>query len=87
MKLRSYTPADKEACLAIFDSNTPPYFAKHERPEFAAFLDESRDPYFVVEASNGQIIGCGGYFRFRVTIQGCIKLDRHLPYSHGSLMT
>jgi hypothetical protein len=23
----------------------------------------------------------------KVTIQGCIKLDRRLPYSHGSLMT
>jgi ribosomal protein S18 acetylase RimI-like enzyme len=24
---------------------------------------------------------------FVVTVQGCIKLDRHLPYSHGSLIT
>ncbi len=53
--------AEKEACLAIFNSNTPPFFAPHEREEFAQFLDTLSGPYFVVE-HNGQVIGCGGFF-------------------------
>ena len=61
MLVRAYTPADREACLAIFDSNTPPFFAANERDEFAQFLDEEADPYFVVE-SDGNIVACGGYF-------------------------
>ena len=59
MKLREYAQADKEACLAIFDSNTPPFFAPHEREEFARFLETSSDPYFVVE-HDGEVVGCGG---------------------------
>ena len=61
MKVREYAQPDKEACLAIFDSNTPSFFAPHEREEFAEFLDTSSDPYFVVE-HNGQVVGCGGFF-------------------------
>ena len=44
MKLREYAQADKEACLAIFDSNTPPFFAPHEREQFARLLETSADP-------------------------------------------
>ena len=61
MKIREYAQPDKEACLAIFDSNTPPFFAPHEREEFAGFLDTSSDPYFVVE-HDGEVVGCGGFF-------------------------
>jgi ribosomal protein S18 acetylase RimI-like enzyme len=61
MRIRAYTPEDKEACLAIFDSNMPTYFADHERSEFVTFLDEDADQYFVVEHDAG-IIACGGFF-------------------------
>lgn len=58
--LRNYTPADRSACLAVFDSNVPRYFSARERPEFAAFIDSAACPYFVIE-SDGRIAGCGGY--------------------------
>jgi hypothetical protein len=53
LTLRAYRPA--AACLAIFDGNTPEYFAPHERGEYAAFLaDEGSRPYFVVEDRGGR---------------------------------
>lgn len=64
MHLRSYTPTDKTACLAIFDSNTPPFFAPHERAEFEVFLEREagRCPYLVLEDETGQVLACGGYY-------------------------
>jgi RimJ/RimL family protein N-acetyltransferase len=62
MQLRSYTPADKEACLSLLDSNTPTFFAPHERDEFDIFLGNPGDRYWVVEDETGTIIGCSGYW-------------------------
>jgi GNAT superfamily N-acetyltransferase len=59
---RNYTPADKAACLAIFDGNTPPYFDPSERPLFESFLDDPRGPYLVLEQHDA-IVGCGGFAR------------------------
>lgn len=63
MKLRDYRPSDKAACLAIFDSNLPEYFAKHERLDFEEFLDAPTCTYFVIESDTDPraIIACGGY--------------------------
>jgi N-acetylglutamate synthase-like GNAT family acetyltransferase len=63
MHLRPYTPEDHVACLAIFDSNTPDYFAASERSEFASFLDDYTSPYFVVTEQPDTVIACGGFFR------------------------
>lgn len=67
MELRLYQLTDFDHCLAAFDSNTPKYFAPHERADFAEFLQrmaapDSTDPYFVVIDDAGAVIGCGGYF-------------------------
>ena len=62
---RSYEPKDRGGCKAVFDSNVPLFFAESERQEFLDFIDETKNPYRVLE-SDGQIIGCGGYgFRDR----------------------
>lgn len=60
MLVRDYSPADREACLALFDSNVPTFFVTAERAEFAAFLDALPGPYIVLEAEDGRIVGCGG---------------------------
>jgi len=65
MHLRKYQTADLDGCLTLFDSNTPKFFAPHERAEFAEFLATGTDPYFVVVDDHGQILGCGGYFVIR----------------------
>ncbi len=59
MQFRPYTPTDEVLCLAIFDSNTPRFFAPHERAEFATFLQNLPCPYFVLE-DDEHIVGCGG---------------------------
>lgn len=59
MKIRPYTPADREACLELIRSNTPEHFSTAEETELARFLDALPGPYFVAE-DGGQIIASGG---------------------------
>lgn len=59
--LRPYTLHDKAALLALFDENTPPYFAQHERRDYSEFLDEPQGVYFVLEKDQ-TIAACGGYW-------------------------
>jgi N-acetylglutamate synthase-like GNAT family acetyltransferase len=61
MDIRRYLPADRDACLAVFDSNTPKFFRSHERRDFEEFLDGPGCSYFVME-HDAAIVGCGGYF-------------------------
>lgn len=58
---RDYTPADREACLAVFESNVPEFFVPSERQEFEAFLSELPGPYLVLEDRTGRVVACGGY--------------------------
>ncbi len=53
MDIRAYVPADREGCLAVFDSN-----ALGDRESFTAFLDV--EPMYVAE-HDGIIVGCGGF--------------------------
>jgi GNAT superfamily N-acetyltransferase len=61
LRFREYTNADKEACTAIFTTNTPDFFREHELDDFVSFLDRLPCPYFVVENENGEMTACGGY--------------------------
>jgi RimJ/RimL family protein N-acetyltransferase len=56
-----YHSVDYEACLAIFDSNTPQFFSAEERQEFEAFLLDLPGPYLLLKHSEKGLIGCGGY--------------------------
>ncbi|WAS91378.1 GNAT family N-acetyltransferase [Nannocystis punicea] len=59
VKIRPYTPADREACLALLRSNIPEHFSPAEEAELARFLDALPGPYFVVE-DGGRLIASGG---------------------------
>ena len=68
--LRRYEDADLAACLAVFDSNVPKFFAPHERHGFASFLgDLSRfavQYYVLVDDPHGprpRVIACAGVGR------------------------
>jgi RimJ/RimL family protein N-acetyltransferase len=60
MTFRPYTPADREACLAIFDSNCPTFVAPVERADFEAYLAAPRGRYSVLCDGTGAVLGCGG---------------------------
>lgn len=59
--IRPYTQSDHTACLGLFDSNTPRYFAPEERRDFESFLDRTDATMLVLETAAGELIGCGGY--------------------------
>lgn len=59
--IRRYTPADRDACLAIFDTNVPRYFISSEREPFRAFLESLPGPYLVLTDASGAIVACGGH--------------------------
>jgi len=60
-RLRPFQDQDREACLTIFDSNVPKYFAAEERRDYALYLEKLPGPYFVLENDSGSVIACGGY--------------------------
>lgn len=61
IEIDPYTRSDYSACLAIFDSNVPAFFATSEREGFARFLDSLPGPFWVVrDRSSGMVVGCGG---------------------------
>lgn len=92
MQLRTYTADDKSACLAIFDSNTPPYFGEHERDEFASFLDQSNSPYFVVTDQDEHVIACGGFWHIvdtpvAILTWGMVNRSQHQQRIGSFLLT
>ena len=66
MDIRPYSPADRDACLEIFDSNTPDLLSPNARPKFMEFLDAPASSFFIAE-HNGEIAGCGGFEIIGVT--------------------
>lgn len=61
MLIRSYQSTDAEACMSLFDSNVPEYFAPAERAEFEQFLQRNAQgcAYQLIE-QNGRVVACGG---------------------------
>jgi ribosomal protein S18 acetylase RimI-like enzyme len=59
--IRPYTEADLNACLALFDSNSPPYFDATERADYEQFLRDPADrgEYYVLE-QGAEVVACGG---------------------------
>lgn len=62
LSARDYTNEDRAACLALFDSNVPDFFAASERSEYSNFLDELPCPYLVLTSAGDGVIAAGGYY-------------------------
>ncbi len=91
MRLRPYTPADREACLAIFDSSCPKFVAQEERAMFERWLENPGGRYGVYVHADGTVIGCGGIFleedgRTVHLTWGLIDAAHHRQ-GHGRAMT
>lgn len=59
---RPYRPADRDACLALFDANCPEWFAPDERAGYETFLAAVPGGYEVVEC-DGAIAAAFGVLR------------------------
>jgi GNAT superfamily N-acetyltransferase len=42
---REYQPADRDACVALFDANCPAFFAANERADYVKFLSTAAGSY------------------------------------------
>ncbi len=73
MPIRPYTPADKDACMAIFRSNCPHYFDPSEEAPFEQWLEHQaaktrvfenseEEHYYVLETPEHGIAACGGFY-------------------------
>ena len=58
--IRSWLSEDMPACLAIFDSNVPRFFAPAEREAFETQLRTMDAATYLVLMSNGRVVACGG---------------------------
>lgn len=83
LRLRDWRADDRDTGLALFDSNTPRFFAASERQDFIDFIDDLPGPYFVLEDADGRALGCGGYAIARndaseaVLCWGMVRGDLH----------
>jgi len=59
VSFRVYRPADREACLRLFDANCPAFFAPNERADYLAFLDAEAADYEVC-LSGDRLVGAFG---------------------------
>jgi ribosomal protein S18 acetylase RimI-like enzyme len=60
MLYRAYTPADRAACLGIFDSNAERYFSPSDRADFERFLEAPPGFFGVLCDDGGTVVACGG---------------------------
>jgi ribosomal protein S18 acetylase RimI-like enzyme len=61
MKIREYSKKDESACIEVFHSNCPKYFAPHELANFKNWLRHNATKHYYVIEENDKIIGCGGF--------------------------
>ena len=62
LSFTEYLPENREACLALFDSNMGKYFAPNERQQYCDWLAKlpiKNSPYYVV-LDDGMVVGAGG---------------------------
>lgn len=57
---RSYDAADRAACLRLFETNVPKFFAASEANDFLDFLDRFPKSYLVIDGED-RMLACGGW--------------------------
>lgn len=80
--IRPYVTQDYAACLALFDSNVPQFFARTERTDFERFLEHDAGAWhYLVIVRAGAVVACGGHALSvdgRVASFGWGMVDRRL---------
>jgi ribosomal-protein-alanine N-acetyltransferase len=72
LTLREYKPADRNACVEIFKSNLPKFFAAEELAFFETWLNgqdegvvaysNAKAEYYYVAEDENKLVGCGGFY-------------------------
>ncbi|QKW57852.1 GNAT family N-acetyltransferase [Stenotrophomonas sp. NA06056] len=85
MTPRPYRCTDIAACLSIFDSNVPTYFAPEERGDFERFLrEQAKECAFQVIEHEGSVVACGGLSRRDDGCAGfCWGMVERALHQHG----
>ena len=81
VNFRSYQLQDKQACLKIFDENSPKFFAANEYSDYADFLDTNPIGYEVCILDNS-IVGAFGLIGV-TSVYKSINWIMISPNSHG----
>lgn len=76
--IQVYQNTDKARLLELLALNTPQYFASEEAADFAHYLDNEVDDYFIV-LEGDSIIACGGINYFREQNKAHISWDMVHP--------
>lgn len=82
-KIRPYSPSDKPRLLQIMQLLTPGYFAEAEITDYAEYLENRREQYFVITADDAIVAGGGINFFLH---EGTARLSWDLvhPDYHGT---
>ena len=72
LHFRPFLLSDREACLAVFDTNCPEFFAPNERRDYERFLAGNPSTY-VVCIRNHKIVGAYGFKISSESRRGCIS--------------
>lgn len=82
---RPYALTDHVACLAIFDANTPRFFATTERSDFTDHLQTCGGPDspYLVLRQNSAILACGGLHREQGSTSVALTWGMVHPARHG----
>lgn len=62
MNYAPYAADYRNACIDVFKSNIPKYFADHELGEFEEWLDKGQTENYYVVLNDTEVIGCGGIY-------------------------
>jgi RimJ/RimL family protein N-acetyltransferase len=93
--LRPWRPADRAACLALLDANSPRFFGPSDRADYLRFLANPDRPYWVMIGSDpsaadagagtgtGTVVGCGGAAVAPVERVGFLTYGMVDPTRHG----
>lgn len=74
MLIRAYTNTDREACLVVFKSNVPRFFAPRELKDFISWLhllatEKTRESFYYVVEKDTQCIACGGFHLDKISLK------------------
>lgn len=82
MKIRKYTPSDKEKIIALLRLNTPQFFSPIEEADLSDYVEHHAEHYYVVEIDS-IIVGCGGINLVGDGITAKISWDIIHPTTQG----